>query len=106
MSSKLTRSDAIFHIKELAQSLGAIANGTDWHLFGSVNRDEPNASDIDLMILCQSDSQADTLRCKIDTGSLPLPLHLSLLTFDEASAVNAILVQQSCLVLKIASDEY
>ncbi len=83
-------------------SLGPIASGTEWHLFGSVNRDDPNASDIDLMIFCETDSQADTLRQAIDPDSLSLPLHLSLFTFEEAATINANTAQQSALVLEVA----
>lgn len=83
-------------------SLGPIASGTAWHLFGSVNRDDPNASDIDLMIFCKTDYQADMLRQAIDPDSLSLPLHLSLFTFEEAATIDATTAQQSVLVLELA----
>jgi len=83
-------------------SLGAVAGETEWHLFGSVNRDCPDASDIDLMIFCKSDAQADMLRQAIDPDSLSLPLHLSLLTFEEAAVIDATSVQQSTVVLRLA----
>lgn len=83
-------------------SLGPIASGTEWHLFGSVNRDDPNASDIDLMIFCETDSQADMLRQTIDPDSLSLALHLSLFTFKEAAMIDATTAQQSTLVLDLA----
>ena len=69
-----------------------------WHLFGSVARNEPDAADIDLMILCKSDEQADTLRRVIDPDTLALPLHLALLTFDEAAAIDAVRVQRSLAI--------
>jgi len=72
-----------------------MAEGTQWHLFGSVARDEPDAADIDLMILCKNDEQADALRKAIDPDALLLPLHLALMTFDEAAEVNAVRVQRS-----------
>lgn len=83
-------------------SLGPLACGTEWHLFGSVNRDDPNASDIDLMVFCETDSQADRLRHAIDPDSLSLPLHLSLLTFEEAAAIGAAKAQHSTLVFQLA----
>jgi predicted nucleotidyltransferase len=86
----------------LALSLGSIASGTEWHLFGSLDRDCPNASDIDLMIFCENDAQADLLRMAIDTDSFSLLLHLSLLTFDEAASINAAAMQQSTVVLRVA----
>jgi predicted nucleotidyltransferase len=78
--------------------LGQSVEGTQWHLFGSVNRNEPDAEDIDLMILCETNEQADTLRQSIDPDSFELPLHLALLTFDEAVEVDAIRVQRSCMI--------
>lgn len=103
MSREMTRSGVIANLKELAVSLGTVASGSEWHLFGSVNRGAPDASDIDLMILCESDAQADKLRHMIDPDSLPLPLDLSLLTFNEAAAINAASVQQSTVILRLAS---
>lgn len=78
--------------------LGPIADETEWHLFGSVGRDEVDALDIDLMILCNSDAQADLLRQAIDLDSFILPLHLSLLTFEEAATIDAPNLQQSVVI--------
>lgn len=91
----MIRQRVVASLRELAVSLGPKANGTEWHLFGSVDRDEPNAADIDLMILCQSNDQADALRQAIDPDALALPLHLSLMNFDEAAEVDAVFVQRS-----------
>lgn len=91
----MIRHRVITSLRELATSLRPEAEGTQWHLFGSVARNEPDAADIDLMILCKSDEQADTLRRVIDPDSLVLPLHLALLTFDEADEVDAVRVQRS-----------
>lgn len=82
-------------LRELAVSLGPAVEGTQWHLFGSLDRDEPDAADIDLTILCKSDDQADALRRVIDPDALALPLHLALMTFDEAGEVEAVRVQHS-----------
>lgn len=99
----MIRSRVIASLTELALSLGPIASGTEWHLFGSVDRDEPNASDIDLMIFCGTDSQADMLRQAIDPDSFLLPLHLSLFTFEEATMIDATAIQQSTLVLELVA---
>jgi predicted nucleotidyltransferase len=99
----MIRYSVIAALKELAGLLGPVAQGTEWHLFGSVNRDELDASDIDLMILCTSDAQADILRQAIDPDSLSLPLHLALLTFSEAAAIDATSVQQSTVIFRIDS---
>ena len=84
---------ALLH--ELATLVGAKADGSEWHLFGSADRDDLDASDIDLMILCNDALQADALRQAIDPDSLQLPLHLSFLTYDEAMQVDAVRVQRS-----------
>ena len=91
----MIRQRTVTSLHELATSLGQVAEGSEWHLFGSVDRDDPNATDIDLMILCKSDSQSDALRRAIDTDVLSLPLHLSLMTFDEANAIDAVRMQGS-----------
>ncbi|QJC54848.1 hypothetical protein HC248_00110 [Polaromonas vacuolata] len=91
----MIRQRVVSSLCELAISLGCKAYGTEWHLFGSVERDEPDASDIDLMILCKNDDQADELRRVIDPDALALPLHLALLTFHEATEIDAVQVQRS-----------
>lgn len=75
----MIRQRVITSLHALAISLGSKAEGTQWHLFGSVGRDDPDAADIDLMILCKSDDQADILRHAIDLDALILPLHLALM---------------------------
>lgn len=96
----MIRTRVVESLKQLAISLGAATHGAEWHLFGSVNRDKLDASDIDLMILCNDDAQADALRKAIDPDSLMLPLHLALLTFDEAASINAIKEQQSTAIFR------
>lgn len=91
----MIRQRVVTCLRELAVLLGPEAEGTEWHLFGSVDRDEPDAADIDLMILCKSDDQADTLRRVLDPDALELPLHLALMTFDEAAEAHAVCVQRS-----------
>jgi len=96
----MTRTSVVANLRELAVSLGQMAHGAEWHLFGSVNRNELDASDIDLMILCKSDAQADALRQAIVPDSLALPLHLALLTFDEAAAIDVVQMQQSTIIFR------
>lgn len=95
----MIRDRVVANFRELAASLGPLTAGTEWHLFGSVDRNEPGAADIDLMILCTSDAQADVLRKAIDVDSLVLPIHLSLMTFAEASAVDAARMQNSTIII-------
>lgn len=94
----MIRPQIISLLRELMLTLGPAADGTQWHLFGSVDRNEADAADIDLMILCKTDAQADALRRLIDTDALPLPLHLSLLTFEEDAEIGATKRQRSSKV--------
>lgn len=103
MVSKMTRTSIIEELRQLACSLGAIATNTEWHLFGSVNRDEPSPSDIDLMIFCLVDEKADELRKAIDCAAFELPLHLSIFTFEEAESIKVALLQNSTVVFTVDS---
>jgi hypothetical protein len=86
----LIRQDAIEALIDIASSIGSACTGSEWYLFGSIARDAPAPSDIDLMILCVDHAQADLLRASIDTDALYLPIDLSLLTFEEAAEIDAI----------------
>jgi len=94
----MMRERVVKALLEIAQRLGSIQDGTEWYIFGSVDRDETAASDIDLLILCTSDAQADTLRRALDPYDLPLPLDLGLMTFGEACQVNAVHIQNARLI--------
>ena len=91
----MIRQRVIASLRELAISLGPMAEGTEWHLFGSVDRGKPDAADVDLMILCKCADQADQLRRAINPDAFTPPLHLALMTFDEAIEVNAVHMQRS-----------
>lgn len=94
----MIRERVVASLHACAVALGQLANGTQWHLFGSVDRNEVNASDIDLMILCQDDEQADALREIIDPEAFALPLHMALMTYNEATEVDAVRVQKSHVI--------
>ena len=91
----MIRERIVESLVSLAVSLGATANGSAWHLFGSIDREAAAASDIDLLILCINDAQADALRRQIDPDDFRLPLHLSLMTFEEAAGVDAVQFQKA-----------
>jgi predicted nucleotidyltransferase len=94
----MIRQRVVASLRALAASLGPTAEGSQWHLFGSVDRDEQDAEDIDLMILCNSDDQADAIRRAIVPDALELPLHMAFMTFEEAAEIEADLVQCSCAI--------
>lgn len=85
-------------IAELAESLGEKSDNSLWYLFGSVNRGDEDAADIDILIICKNDGQADILRNNIDPDCLGLPLHLSFMTLPEAQSVDAINTQEGRLI--------
>ena len=82
----------------VAEQLGPLQSGSEWYLFGSVERNFPQSFDIDVLILCQNDEQADNLRRAIDPDQFPLPLDLSLMTFSEAAQVGAVQSQNARLI--------
>ena len=90
----MIRSQTISLLCELRRTLGASVDGSEWYLFGSVDRNEKDAADIDLLILCKSDAQADELRGLLDIDCFSIPLHLSLMTFEEDLEVGATLLQK------------
>lgn len=99
----MNRASVITKLREVAYSLGSFATNTEWHLFGSVNRDEANPSDIDLMIFCRNDKQADGLRKVIPPDIFELPLHISFFTFEEADSINVASTQNSTAVFTVNS---
>jgi predicted nucleotidyltransferase len=103
VARKITRTSTIEVLSKLACSLGPIAINTEWHLFGSINRNAASSSDIDLMIFCHFDRQADELRKAIDCDAFELPLHISLFTFEEANSINVASIQNSTSLFTVDS---
>lgn len=85
-------------IRELAASLGTTSEDTEWYLFGSVDRDVEHARDIDLLILCKDEVQADALRTVIDPDQFELPLHLAFMTYAEEREASAVRMQRGRIV--------
>lgn len=89
---------AIRVLREIAAGLGPLADGTAWYLFGSVSRDDPDAADVDVMIICRDDAQADQMRNAIDLDALGYPLDLSLMTFAEEQECGAVARQNAQMI--------
>lgn len=64
----------------------ATAIGKDfiWYIFGSFSREPKIAADIDLLIICHSHRQTQELRTALSGLCLELPIHLLLMTTEEA----------------------
>jgi predicted nucleotidyltransferase len=88
----------VIQVRELAASLGLISEGAEWYLFGSVDRDEEDARDIDLLVVCKDSVQADALRVAIDPDQLELPLHLAFMTYAEEAEVSAVQMQHGQMI--------
>ena len=89
----MTRAHHADALATLAGRLGSAAAGTEWYLFGSMDREEEFSSDGDLLILCGAAAQADALREAIDPDQLGRPIDLSLMTFDEEREIGAVALQ-------------
>jgi predicted nucleotidyltransferase len=89
----VTRAHNVDALVALAGQLGSAAAGTEWYLFGSMDREEKFNSDIDLLILCGTAAQADALRAAIDPDQLGRPIDLSLITYDEEREIGAVALQ-------------
>lgn len=89
----MTRAQNVDALVVLAGQLGAVAAGTEWYLFGSMDREEEFSSDVDLLILCGTAAQADALRAAIDPDQLGRPIHLSLMTIEEEREISAVTLQ-------------
>jgi predicted nucleotidyltransferase len=91
----MIRAKYIAGLRDLAAGLGTAADGSVWYLFGSVARDELDAADIDVIILCGSPEQADWIRAEINVDALCRPIDLSLMTFVEESETDAVARQDA-----------
>lgn len=89
----MIRAHNVDALATLAGQLGSVAAGTEWYLFGSMDREEEFSSDVDLLILCGTAAQADALRAAINTDQLGRPIDLSLMTFDEEREIGAVALQ-------------
>lgn len=71
----------------------SVTVGSEWYLFGSINRHSTSPQDVDVIVICIDDAQADAIRKLVRTLTLPLPVDLSLMTFDEAAELDVIRLQ-------------
>ncbi len=86
VASELTNS-----IQRIAQSIDPNKSRTSWYVFGSCAIGHPAPSDIDLMVICDEDSTADSVRRVVDADqSAPLAIHLSIFTIAEENEIGAI----------------
>jgi predicted nucleotidyltransferase len=68
-----------------AVRISKAAPGTTWYMFGSFLRCPSTASDIDILVKCESDETAVLVRQEVADLCITAPIHLLLLTSEEES---------------------
>jgi len=84
----MTHDELINGLKTLALAASEKTNGAKWYLFGSALNNPNTAADIDLVIVCASDEDADLIRHKINSSDSHRPIHPSIFTYVEAIEMN------------------
>ena len=74
-------------IRNLALRTNAGVGNAGWYFFGSAHEGLPTASDIDLLVICETHEMADAVRRSVDVDQLTRPIHLSILTREEEAEV-------------------
>lgn len=83
-------------IRGLAVKTNGHVGVANWYLFGSAQERFSNASDIDVLVVCETHEMADAVRRSIDVDQLTRPIHLSILTQAEEDEVRFI-ERQGCV---------
>lgn len=92
----MSNDDLISAIKDLATGVTIGVGRADWYLFGSASAEVSKASDIDLVVICQSHAMADAIRRAVDRDQLERPIHLSILTEEEEQEIHFV-ERQACI---------
>jgi predicted nucleotidyltransferase len=79
----MTRAQMQIEIEFLAQRLSKTAPGCRCYLFGSARTNLRTAADVDLLVVCESDDEADAIRHLASACELYPPLHISIYTKEE-----------------------
>jgi predicted nucleotidyltransferase len=93
---ELTR--VIQELRCVAKELSRDFPKTRWYLFGSLLQQKSMPSDIDLLIVYQSDYEARGLRIGLDALCGCLPIDLLLLREDEESELNFVSRQSAICI--------
>lgn len=73
-----------------AHRISKFAPNTTWYLFGSFMRHPNAASDIDVLVHCESHEAAKLVRREAAALCVMAPIHLLLLTTEEESEIGFI----------------
>jgi hypothetical protein len=91
-----TLDDFLVVLRIEAHRIGQLSPNAAWYLFGSTLESFQDASDIDILILCDDDEAAAVVRHELQDACLNFPLHLFLLTRQEEAELNFI-AQERCM---------
>jgi predicted nucleotidyltransferase len=83
-------------VKKLAMRANINVGEAQWYLFGSAREELSNASDIDLLVICETQGMADMVRRIVNVDELARPIHLSILTRSEEGEVR--FINRQCCV--------
>ena len=75
---------ALYEIVDEARALSASLPKAAWYGFGSHFRGQPTYSDIDILVVCRTPAEAIAIRAKSAQICARWPLHLLIMTEDEA----------------------
>lgn len=92
----MNHDELVSSIRSLAIQINADIGGANWYLFGSARGGLSTVSDIDLVVICLTDSMADEVRRAVDVDQFARPIHLSILT-DAEEAEIGFLDKQGCI---------
>ena len=92
----MNRVELMCAVKDLATRTNANVGEAHWYLFGSAQQGLANASDIDLVVVCQTHAVADAIRQTVDVDQLSIPIHLSILTQTEQAELSFV-EKQGCV---------
>lgn len=88
--------ELVCSIRDLAKQINAHIGGANWYLFGSASEELSNAFDIDLAVVCRTDSMADVVRRAVDVDQFARPIHLSIFTDAEEAEIGFV-DKQGCI---------
>jgi predicted nucleotidyltransferase len=88
--------ELISAVADLAKEINASVGDANWYLFGSAQEGLRDASDIDLLVVCQTHAMADAIRRLVDEDKFARPIHLSIFTRAEEQEVRFV-EKQGCV---------
>jgi hypothetical protein len=95
----MTQDELVSAVKDLAVRTNARIGDLRWYVFGSAPGHLSAASDIDLLVICQTHMMADVVRQVVDLDQFGRPIHLSILTKVEEEEVGFVESQRCVQVI-------